>query len=201
MSARTDTKDELMEVATELFAAHGFAGTSIRDIARAMNMSISNIYHYFGNKEGLWLKILEYSVQKLPETLREAVDQDAEPLEKLRVLIQTHLRSAEGHRREWRIFFVDEERLSAEGMERNRKLQREILDIYLDAIREVQNAGYARDCHPKVLAFNIIGMINWYLRWFRRGGELSEQEAYDEIIAFIMRGIGAGDAEIRSRET
>ena len=201
MSARTDTKDELMEVATDLFAAHGFAGTSIRDIARAMNMSISNIYHYFGNKEGLWLKILEYSVQKLPETLREAIEQDAEPLEKLQVLVRTHLRSAEGHRRQWRIFFVDEERLSAEGMERNRKLQREILDIYLDAIREVQNAGYARDCHPKVLAFNIIGMINWYLRWFRRGGELSEQEAYDEIIAFIMRGIGAGDAEIRSRET
>ena len=53
-------KDKIIRVAIDLFSAKGFKGTSIRDIASAMGMSISNIYHYFGNKEGLWLAILEY---------------------------------------------------------------------------------------------------------------------------------------------
>ena len=45
-------KEKVLQVAIKLFSAKGFKGTSIRDIAQAMNMSISNIYHYFGNKEG-----------------------------------------------------------------------------------------------------------------------------------------------------
>ena len=50
-------KERMIEVAIDLFSAKGYKGTSIRDIARAMGVSISNICHYFDNKEGLWLAI------------------------------------------------------------------------------------------------------------------------------------------------
>ncbi len=61
MTQPLENKDKLLKTAIDLFAAKGFKGTSIRDIAQAMGMSISNIYHYFGSKEGLMLAILENS--------------------------------------------------------------------------------------------------------------------------------------------
>jgi len=40
-------RDELIQVAIDLFATHGYAGTSIRDIANTTGHSVSNVYHYF----------------------------------------------------------------------------------------------------------------------------------------------------------
>lgn len=190
MAGKSGTRDELLEVATDLFAANGFAGTSIRAIANQMGTSVSNIYHYFGNKEGLWLQILEYSVMDLPEQLKAAMEEGDDPVDRFKRLIRAHLKSAGGHRREWRIFFIGEDRLSTAGAEVNRKLQRRIYEIYVAALEDLRGAGLAQDCHPKVLTFNIFGIINWFLRWFRTGGELSADQAYDEIITFILRGMG-----------
>jgi AcrR family transcriptional regulator len=50
MTGLSANRDKILEASLDLFAAKGFRGTSIRDIANAVGISISNIYHYFGNK-------------------------------------------------------------------------------------------------------------------------------------------------------
>ena len=54
-------RDKIIETALDLFAFKGFDGTSMRDVANSIGISISNIYHYFGNKEGLILAVLDDS--------------------------------------------------------------------------------------------------------------------------------------------
>ena len=80
MTDAQKNKDMIIRVAIDLFSAKGFKGTSIRDIAHAMGMSISNIYHYFGNKDGLLLAILERSSKGLVESLHEISEMDMDPL-------------------------------------------------------------------------------------------------------------------------
>ncbi len=189
MRPPTDTKEELLEAAIDLFATKGFAGTSIRDIARSMGMSISNIYHYFGNKEGLWIAILEYSVREMPGQLREVAAMDMDPLERFRLLIRTQLSFSKTHRRESKIFFVDEDMLTREGNEINRRLQSEILDIYMEQLTELHKLGHLRSTNVKIQAFNIFGVLNWVLRWHQPGGKLSDDEVYDEVTDFIMGGL------------
>jgi AcrR family transcriptional regulator len=43
----------ILEVARDEFAAHGWAGTTIRAVARAADVDPALVYHYFGSKEGL----------------------------------------------------------------------------------------------------------------------------------------------------
>ncbi|MCX7171258.1 MAG: helix-turn-helix domain containing protein [Proteobacteria bacterium] len=81
-------KDELIRTGVELFSEHGFKGTSIRDIARSLGISVSNMYHYFETKEDLWLAIQEYSVRWLPVRLEAVWEQSAEPLERFRFGLQ-----------------------------------------------------------------------------------------------------------------
>ncbi len=42
---------QILEVAEKLFAANGFDGTSIRDIASEAEVNIAMISYYFGSKE------------------------------------------------------------------------------------------------------------------------------------------------------
>jgi len=46
-----DPRDEILAVASQLFAQHGVAATTMAEIARRSGLQQSSVYHYFGNKE------------------------------------------------------------------------------------------------------------------------------------------------------
>ncbi len=182
-------KDKIFQTAISLFAAKGFRGTSIRDIANEMHISISNIYHHFGNKEGLLVAILAHSSERLIKALNEVSLLDIPPKEKLKSLLETHIRLAGAYSEETRIFFLDEEHLSEEGDKINRNIQRQIYGFYQKVLHELDETGFIQCRSIKVLAFNIFGVINWQLRWYRADGPLSFEEVKEEVMCFIMKGV------------
>lgn len=54
----TDTKLKIMQAARELFAAQGFEGTSIRDIAKAADVNVASVNYHFSSKDNLILEVL-----------------------------------------------------------------------------------------------------------------------------------------------
>lgn len=188
MAERGSKKEELIQAALSLFAARGFRGTSIRDIAKACDTSLSNIYHYFGDKEGLVLAILETISEKLVTSLRAATQLDLEPLALFKSLVTTHCRVGWERSEEGKILFLEEEHLSDEGREVNRQIQREILDIYRSVLRPLQEMGLLRGKSVTVSALNVLGLINWFFRWYRRDGSMSLEEASAEIASFAIHG-------------
>src|ERR1700756_5525402 len=48
------TRDQLIEVATRLFAEHGYEGTSIEAVLSAAGVSRGALYHHFAGKEALF---------------------------------------------------------------------------------------------------------------------------------------------------
>lgn len=189
-AARGSTRAELLEVAASLFEARGYKGTSIRDIARATDTSISNIYHHFGNKEGLWSEIHDTSVHKLPGQLRAALGAETDPVRRFESLLRAHLAEADAYRREARIFFINADQLDPARNRANLAVQREVLDIYLAELATLRRAGLVRSRHLKVVAFNVLGVVNWMLRWFRQDGSLTVARVHEEIIDFVLYGVG-----------
>jgi AcrR family transcriptional regulator len=53
----TRVQDRLLDAAEELFCAHGFEATTIRDIAAAADCNIASINYYFGSKEKLYAEV------------------------------------------------------------------------------------------------------------------------------------------------
>lgn len=190
-----NSRERIIRTAISLFAARGFRGTSIRDIAQAMNMSISNIYHYFGNKEGLLVAILEHASEELVRRLNKVRSENLPPVERFRRLVETHLRLSKENNDQGKIFSLDEEHLSPAGEQVNRRIQREILAIYREELSELQKEGIARDRSLTVLTFNVLGVINWQLRWYRPEGSLSFEQVTDEIVSFILYGVLGGPSD------
>jgi TetR/AcrR family transcriptional regulator, regulator of cefoperazone and chloramphenicol sensitivity len=53
-----DTRDRLLAAASELFAATGLHGATVRDIARAAGANVAAANYHFGSKEELYLEVL-----------------------------------------------------------------------------------------------------------------------------------------------
>jgi AcrR family transcriptional regulator len=68
-----DTRAAILAEARALFAANGYAGTSVRAVAAAAGVDAALVHHYFGTKEDLFLAALELKVDPR-EALRPIID-------------------------------------------------------------------------------------------------------------------------------
>ncbi|AUM13231.1 TetR/AcrR family transcriptional regulator [Ketobacter alkanivorans] len=68
---RDETSQAVLESATHLFGARGYQGASLEEIAHASGTTIRPIYHYFGNKQNLFLVVTEQMEERLFMALLE----------------------------------------------------------------------------------------------------------------------------------
>lgn len=192
MGDAAETKKKLIEVAMRLFSTNGFKGTSIREIAKLTGMTISNIYYYFGSKYGLLIAILEYLSQGLQEEMVRAIEAETDPVERFKRLVTVHLDQVAANEMAARLFFLDEEELSPAGNEINKQFQTGILNVYRSELQKLKAAGHIQNTHLSVLAFNILGVIQWHLRWYRKDGPLSFEQIKEDALQFILFGLLGG---------
>ena len=76
---RIQRREQLIEIGRALFAAHGFDGVSIEEIASAAEVSKPVIYEHFGGKEGLYQVIVDRDTTTINQLLGEALDGQRSP--------------------------------------------------------------------------------------------------------------------------
>ncbi len=86
------TREEILNVATEIFAERGYHGTTVRDIATTTDVQPSVIYHHFGSKEDLLFAILRTSMLTSLDAARTAVAAERGSVGELSALIQANVR-------------------------------------------------------------------------------------------------------------
>ncbi len=63
------SREKILSEATKLFAARGYAAISIRDIAGACGIGIPSIYHFFGDKDSLYVSCCDQLFGEVEATL------------------------------------------------------------------------------------------------------------------------------------
>lgn len=82
------TKRNIIEVATKEFAQNGLSGARIDEIAAKTKSSKRMIYYYFGDKDGLYLKVLEDAYSRMRMTEAALDLEDLPPAEALAKLVR-----------------------------------------------------------------------------------------------------------------
>jgi AcrR family transcriptional regulator len=89
--ARIPTKQRIEQAALQLFAAKGFEGTGIRDIADRAGLSTAALYHYMGSKEELLVAFMVESMTELTRVALAALEGAGDPPAQLAALVRTHV--------------------------------------------------------------------------------------------------------------
>jgi len=186
--ASGQTPRKLIDVAIDLFSRRGFKGTSIRDIAAEMDMTTSNIYHYFGTKSGVLSAIERQTLEPIMQEFRRIATLDLPPLDRFVLLLKTHLTYMDAHRKESKIFSLAEETFPPGRKDLNKEFQRETFLIYRFEIeRLLSSMGKKRN--STIAAFSTLGAVIWFLRWYRPEGGSCLEEVIDGIIQYVLHGI------------
>ena len=73
-----DVRADILSHATALFAEHGYAAVTVRDISKASNVPMSGIYRYFKDKEHLHDECELTAFKQAGEVIYEGVNKDLE---------------------------------------------------------------------------------------------------------------------------
>lgn len=82
------TREELLTVATRVFADQGYAGARVDEIAAKTSTTKRMLYYYFGGKEGLYIAVLERAYAHI-RAIEQQLDVDhLEPVVAIRRLAE-----------------------------------------------------------------------------------------------------------------
>jgi AcrR family transcriptional regulator len=85
------TRRRILETALRLFASQGFHGTSIRDVAKELELQPSALYSHFPSKEHILAELVQIGHEAHHEALRGVLlNAGSEPAAQVRALIRAH---------------------------------------------------------------------------------------------------------------
>lgn len=82
------TRKKLLTAARQEFAKHGFAGARVDEIAMRAGVNKQLVYHYFGDKDALYLAVLEWVYADIREQERQLNLEGLPPEKAIRKLIE-----------------------------------------------------------------------------------------------------------------
>lgn len=84
-----EKKEIIVEAAREVFGKFGYKKTTMEDIAASLYRAKSSIYYYFKSKEDVFRAVIELETKRARKILKEAIDKEKTPENKLRAYFQT----------------------------------------------------------------------------------------------------------------
>jgi len=88
------TRERILLAATELFLARGYEQTTTRDITKMLNITQPALYHYFGDKETLFVEVIDRVGNQVAEGMRlvlqQSYDQPSDQLVAMTEIIVTY---------------------------------------------------------------------------------------------------------------
>ncbi len=94
-----DKRQQIMESTLQLFAEKGYEGTSVRDIAEKAAVNVAMVKYYFGSKEKLFEKMIEYKSSVTRGVLDEiSHKEELACIQKIEFVIDTYVDKLFAHR-------------------------------------------------------------------------------------------------------
>jgi AcrR family transcriptional regulator len=194
-----DTEARIRDAAVRLFAAHGYAATGIRDVARDAGVTTAALYHYMGGKQDLLLTIMRDGMHGLLQLAREWLKEAASPAEELVALTRAHI--VFNGRNLLDAYVGDTEIRSLDDANRARivKLRDQYEELWADVIRRGVESRDFRISDQKLFRLAAIQMVNGVAYWYRPIGKRSLTAIADEFAVFVLAMAGCAAEEPAER--
>ena len=171
---RENRREEILRAAQDLFHRQGYANTSLDDIARAVGIKREGVYYYFPNRTQILITIIKPLGLQLRDRVREILESDASPEEKICQTVENHLMRFENRFAESKItlrddYFAENEDVLAEMQ----PIWDEYESLWVAIISEGQDKGaFDTTLDPRLAHLGILGLCNWVARWYKPGSSI-----------------------------
>jgi len=181
--------DRALQAAARLFREQGYAGTSLRDIARAAGMLPGSLHYRYATKEDILAALMERAIDRLIEGIVAATASSPDPLERLRLAIVEHVRILLSREDSVYVLLYDWRSLSP-GVERAITRQRKRYEQFADDL--IAQAAAHTPLRPDVDVYLLrqfgFGAANWVAQWFDPKGPYTPEQIADAFFRYLTLG-------------
>lgn len=185
-------REQIEDVASALFSDRGYAATSMRDIAKALDLQGGSLYAHIPSKEAVLASIVQQAAERFLAAVRPLAEGPGTAIERLRRMVHAHVDVVAAGRDRATVFLFEWTFL---GPERREAVARE-RDTYEGYFRQVIAEGVAmgeletRD--PKLAATFILSAMNGLAHWYRPDGPLGPDEIAGHYADLFLDGLQRG---------
>lgn len=193
------TRRRLLEAAEEVFAQLGYHDASIVKITEAAGTSQGTFYVYFESKQEIFDELVADLNRRVRHAMSEGAAQGATRAEAERLGFRAFFAFTAEHPGLYRVI-RQAEFVSPRALHRHYE---KIAEGYVEGLRRAIGDGEIAEQDPEVAAWALMGIGELLgMRWILWGdpddpdavpGEVSD-EAFEQMFAFIQRGLGARSA-------
>lgn len=187
---RATRNGEVLHSAAELFAANGFAGTSVRTVADRARLTKAGLYYHIRDKEDLLYRICEETIATILADARRVLAGVTDPRERIAALINNHVEFFRDHPDNLTVLNRDLNSLSVAPRAAIRELERAYLDLLRSAIADGRTAGVVqRHLDPTVAAFTLLATLNTLYQWYDPKGRIGHRSLVKQITRLLCDGL------------
>jgi TetR/AcrR family transcriptional regulator, cholesterol catabolism regulator len=182
-------REQIYETASALFSLNGYRATSVRDIARELDLQGGSLYAHITSKEQVLWEIVSRAAEAFDTAVRPIAEADSPAPERLRKMIHAHIDVVVSHMSHATVFFQDWRHLS----EPRRVEVLALRDRYEALFREVVGSGIAADEFAgrdvRLATTFLLTAMNAIPGWFRPDGERTADEIAHEYADMLISGL------------
>ena len=159
------TREKLLTAARREFADSGLAGARVDEIAARAGVNKQLVYHYFGDKDALYLAVLEWVYEEIRAQERELNLEGLPPEQAIKKLIESSFDHLAGHP-DFIVLLNDENRGGARHVRGSRKLEAmhsPLVSLVSTILGQGMKAGiFRKGINPVHLYISIAGLSYFY---------------------------------------
>ncbi|MDG6899767.1 MAG: TetR/AcrR family transcriptional regulator [Nitrososphaerota archaeon] len=188
---RPATAEKILQAASRMFAARGFANVSVRDICKDAETTAPVIYYYYGSKKGLFDAVVrrQISMRDFIGKLSHA-SKAADPRDGLESFISTYLTTFPEHTFDMGLYMRDSATLDKQSAERVSEDLEKIKGIAATMIERAMTRGFFRRTDSVLAVDCLLGMLNRVIFQHIHFAKSQDRGAYSRFVTdFFFRAM------------
>jgi TetR/AcrR family transcriptional regulator, cholesterol catabolism regulator len=191
-------RQEILDVATEYFGQHGYEDTKWADVAKAVGIGSTALYHYFESKQHCLYVIMADALESFRSDFDRSTKEHDDFLEALVAVLRSGFDLTEREVLRNRVLVAEqglvgiprvsprEEEARALARERTRDLEL----AWATFLARGMEQGVVPEADTRLLTRAVLGLYNSIWHWYRPRGTLSVPEVADFFVRRMLVVLG-----------
>ncbi len=184
------TGPKVRAAALKLFARHGYAAVSMRQIAKEVGVQAGALYLYTPDKQTLLFDLMRGHMEELLAAWAE-VDKGRTATERLEDFVRFHIRFHLDRPEEVFLAYMELRNLEPENFTAIEALRHAYEDELETIIRDGQEEGKFQVPDTRLATMAVIAMLTGVTTWYREGGRLSRDRVERIYWNMVRRAVKA----------
>lgn len=185
---------DILSAAEKVFAAKGFYGSSMDEIARRAEFGTGSLYKYFKGKKDLYFSLIDEKVGEITSLVRAELGKDLSPMDKIELVLRLQLDFMQRNRDFFKIYISERNRFEWTIKDDLGKGVHEKFLAYIGDLEEVMRDGIEKgqfkEMDPRDMAHAFVGIVNSFMfEWIMSPGAYSLVSKAPIIMDIFFDGV------------